>query len=76
MKSIFHVKVSSLEDLRSEFAEWLDEQATRCETEESLAKTLREKSIASAKRIAFRDAAQFWRDINIDKDETEKGPAS
>lgn len=69
MKSIYHVKISSVEDLRSEFVTWLEDQARRYENDEALVKTLRDKSIASGRRVAFRQAADFWRDIIIDKEE-------
>lgn len=69
MKSIYHVKISSVEDLRAEIVAWLEDQSRRHESEESFAKTLRDKGIASSKRVAFRDAANFWRDIIIELEE-------
>lgn len=68
MKSIYHVKISSVEDLRDEIVTWLEDQSKRSELEETQARTLRDKSVASSKRVAFRDAANFWRDIIIESE--------
>ena len=74
MKSIFHVKANTLEELRNEFVEWCSDQSRRAESEEAYAKTLREKSIASAKRVLMNESARFWREIIIDKDQSKGEP--
>jgi hypothetical protein len=67
MKSIFHIKCNTPEELRQEFLTWLDSHAkTSQDRAEHMSRTKKDQLINFAEARVYREVMEFWTEIIID----------